>query len=144
MSCVAEADAAVMPLKLHGISSIISTATSLHPLSEIASCLWLSSLFWWCLCSLFVLFLTYLNEVKEVFRDIKNKKSTKDDGTSVEVLLWLRYGALNVLDCAINNSLSRGEFLACLKEALVIPQPSNFHPISLLLMLSKIFEKNCK
>ena len=102
--------------------------------------------------SSFCFFDTDKHEIKEVIREIKNKKSSGDDEVSAEVLLRLPDGVLDALSTAINESWAQGVFPACLKSALVIPLfkggdskvPSNFRPISLLPTLSKVIEKLVK
>lgn len=95
---------------------------------------------------------TNITELKQTFKELKNKKSSGTDEITVKIFENLNDGILEVLSQAINRSFYSGLFPNCLKTALVIPlhksgsydDPANFRPISLLPTLSKIIEKILK
>lgn len=100
----------------------------------------------------FVLETTNTFELIEVFKGIKNKKSSGYDDISIDLLKNLPDNALYVLCECFNVSFLTGIFPDCLKKAIVVPlhkggeldNACNYRPISLLSTLSKIVEKLVK
>ena len=90
-------------------------------------------------------------DVNEISRLIHNLKSTKQDQNSVTVGLFKRVSnhISPILADMINLSFSTGKFPTFLKVAKIIPvhksgdssRIQNFRPISILPLVSKIFEK---
>ena len=95
---------------------------------------------------------TNIDELKEIFRDIKNKNSSGIDDISVRIFEVLPECALNVLVKAINISFDQGSFPDILKTSIVTPlfkggdldNPADYRPVSLLPTSSKIIEKLVK
>ena len=93
-----------------------------------------------------------MEEVKQIFKEIKNWNAAGYDGISIRTLDCLPESALHALTYSINQSFVMGEFPVCLKSAVVVSlfkardmgDPSNFRPISLLSTLSKVIEKIVK
>lgn len=90
-----------------------------------------------------------VNEIKNVFGNFKNKRTSGWDDISVKILSQMPYNILEILINAINCSFQTGIFPSCLKMATVVPlhkggdydSPANFRPISMLPALSKVVEK---
>lgn len=91
---------------------------------------------------------TYI-ELRDVIRNLKNKKSRDTFGMTVELLKITRELLLAPLTKLINLSLMEKIFPSCLKGAIVVPifkkgdksNLSNYRPIFLLPVLSKVIEK---
>ena len=89
------------------------------------------------------------SEVSSVIQALKNGKSPGPNGMPIKLLKILESHISVHLSCLINESFVRGIFPDKLKIAKVIPvfkkglttKMSNFRPISLLSIFSKIFEK---
>ena len=88
-------------------------------------------------------------EVNKIISDLKNKTSYGLDGVSNVILKNLSTSLLAPLTILINRSLQTGIFPDCFKTALIKPLYKskendlieNYRPISLLSVISKIFEK---
>ena len=93
-----------------------------------------------------------IQELKKVLSEIKPNKAPGFDGISVKILLKLPDNALTILTEAINFSFCSGIFPKCLKLAKIVPifkggdhdSPSNYRPVALLPILSKVIEKLAK
>jgi hypothetical protein len=89
-----------------------------------------------------------MSDVSRAFRDIKST-AVGCDGISSRMLGPIMSSVLPVITFIINASLSSSEFPSAWKEANVIPlpkkaapaSPSDFRPISVLPLLSKVAEK---
>ena len=87
--------------------------------------------------------------VKKMITDIKSKSSFGHDGVSSILLKHLSPEIHKVLTCIINQSLMTGIFPESLKIAKISPifkkedphLTDNYRPISLLPVISKVFEK---
>ena len=92
--------------------------------------------------------ITY-NEVRDIINDIKNKKSSDIYGMTVTLIKTVKNIIIPPLTKLINQCISEGVFPKTLKKAIVTPifkkgdisALSNYRPISLLPIVSKIFEK---
>ena len=90
-----------------------------------------------------------VNDVLKVLSSFKPKSSAGDDNLSLKVLKLLKHKLASPLATLINQSLHQGLFPEALKLAKVIPLFkkgdascfNNYRPISLLLSVSKIYEK---
>ena len=89
-------------------------------------------------------------EVREIIRKLKNKNSKDLMGLNVTLIKSIKEIILYPLTKIINLCLQQSVFPKILKEALVIPiyknkgdtaDVSNYRPISILPVFSKIFEK---
>lgn len=92
---------------------------------------------------------TDLNEISKILNDMKPKKSSGHDGLSGWILKQLKDCITLPIVIAINKSIQSGEVPKSLKLAKVIPIYkakdkalfTNYRPISLLPVLSKVLEK---
>jgi len=88
-------------------------------------------------------------ELIETINSLANKKSSGTDGLSNCMLKKEKYVFARLLKPLINESINEGHFPEALKTAIVIPifkkgdtkNLNNYRPISLLPVISKIFEK---
>ena len=88
-------------------------------------------------------------EVSKILKNMKNKKSTGEDGISDEMLKCCSPIIEPHIATMFNNCIENRTFPHCFKTAKVIPlykkgdhkDPGNYRPITLLSSLSKIFEK---
>ena len=89
------------------------------------------------------------SDVLKVLSSFKSKNSAGDDNLSLKLLKLLKCTLASPLTALINQSLHQGLFPEALKLAKVIPLFkkgdsscfNNYRPISLLLSVSKIYEK---
>ena len=89
------------------------------------------------------------NDIANVFRELTSKSSTDINGLSIKMLKLVSTKLCFPLCVIVNQSLNTGIFPQSLKIAKVIPvfkkddntNLTNYRPISLLPVLSKIFEK---
>ncbi len=87
--------------------------------------------------------------LKDAIFSLKNSKSTGEDGIALQYIKDSLVITLPYIRTMINNSISTNTFPEQLKHALIIPihksgsksDPSNYRPISILSVLSKILEK---
>ena len=89
------------------------------------------------------------SEIMMLINNLPNKKSSGPDG--INNCLWkeLKENLVIPLEIVFNQSLSEGMFPNQMKEAHVVPlhkgksrnESNNYHPISLLITISKILEK---
>lgn len=88
-------------------------------------------------------------EVCSVIASLPNKRSTGYDGVTTDFIKKVGHVTSEILSALINISLNLGKFPNCLKSSVIIPVPkkgntaeiSNYRPISLLSVFSKIFER---
>ena len=88
-------------------------------------------------------------ENSKIIKNMKNKKSTVEDGISNEMLKCNPPIMEPRIATLFNNCFEEGIFPDCFKTAKVLPLckkgdrkvPGNYRPISFLGSLSKIFEK---
>lgn len=88
-------------------------------------------------------------EVSRVIQKLNSKKTCDANGISVWLLKQCFKNVLTPLTQLINSSFETGIFPSILKIAKVVPifkkddplQPSNYRPISILPVFSKVFEK---
>ena len=88
-------------------------------------------------------------EIVEIINSLSNKRSSGHDGLSNCMLKKEKYVFARLLKPLINASITQGNFPTGLKTANVIPifkkgditNLNNYRPISLLPVLSKVFEK---
>ena len=88
-------------------------------------------------------------EVCTIIKELKNKNSIGFDGIDVKILKHSAEIICKYLCIGLNKCISEGIFPRIMKIAKVIPihkegkkaSPSNYRPISILVNLSKIFEK---
>ena len=99
------------------------------------------------------LYSTNNSEVISAINSIKNGCSLgKSDMLNSELLKYVAYEISNILTYLINKSFTEGIFPESLKEAMIIPiykaggktDISNYRPISILNVLSKVYEKIMK
>lgn len=89
------------------------------------------------------------NDVREIIDNLKTKKSCDIYGLSVQTILSIKNQIVIPLTKLINICISEHTFPSCLKKAVVTPvfkkgdknTVDNYRPISLLPIISKIFEK---
>ena len=92
---------------------------------------------------------TSFDEVFKIIHKFKNKSSTGLDNTSPKVFKHFPDKVINCYVHIFNLSITQGKFIECFKTAKVVPvyksknkhEMSNFRPISLLPVASKILEK---
>ena len=90
-----------------------------------------------------------VNDISKIISKFEPKTSTGHDNISMKVFKRIAPSLLEPLACIINQSLSLGIFPRSLKIAKVIPLfkkendkiVHNYRPISLLPVISKVFEK---
>jgi len=88
-------------------------------------------------------------ELVKVIGSMKSKNSCGPDLLSNRMIKAEKYRFAKILKPLINDSIEQGVFPECLKSAIVIPiykkgntkDMNNYRPISLLSVLSKVFEK---
>lgn len=89
------------------------------------------------------------NEIINIINKLKNSNSTGIDEITTKIIKECSDSLIGILPHYINNAFSNGTFPDCLKIAKVIPiykkmgsrgDIKNFRPISLLNIISKIFE----
>ena len=88
-------------------------------------------------------------EVVKIIKSLKNKNSSGYDSLTNRMLKKEQYAIAKLVKPLINESIDEGIFPTCLKTANVIPifkkgdltNLNNYRPISLLPVLSKVFEK---
>lgn len=96
---------------------------------------------------IFILETTNVEELKQIFKEIKNKNSAGYDGISVRLLECLPEYALQALVDSINHSFVVGEFPTCLKDAVVVPLREVMWvilPIFVLFPFYPLFQKSLK
>jgi hypothetical protein len=89
------------------------------------------------------------SEILKIIKSLKNKYSSGFDGLSNAMLKREPHIFARLLTSLINKSIEEGVFPDCLKVANVIPiykkgektNLNNYRPISLLPVLSKVYEK---
>ena len=95
--------------------------------------------------------LLYTIDILSIINSLDSNKATGLDGISAKILKSAAHIVSPSLLEIINISLSSGQFPDPLKLAKVTPiykggskdDPTNYRPISLLSVLSKIIEKTC-
>ena len=88
-------------------------------------------------------------EIDQIIRNMQNKKRSRYDNISNQMLKWLRPVITRPLSIIFNMSLEHGIFPNSMKIAEIVPlhkggdetQCNNYRPISLLITISKILEK---
>ena len=93
---------------------------------------------------------TTRHEIKRIIKSLKPKQSSGHDGFSNKLIKDLLDEIASPLCLIFNKSLEEGVFPACMKMADVTPlfkskdrtNKTNYRPISLLLTISKVLEKN--
>ena len=88
-------------------------------------------------------------EISNLITNLPNKTSGGHDNISNIILKELHEPLLDILDYVINESLKQGVFPTIMKISEVVPLykagdcelVTNYRPISLLMMISKILEK---
>ena len=88
-------------------------------------------------------------EIKQNIDGLPNKKSSRCDNISNTLLKSLKTSISYPLHIIFSQSISTGVFPDEMKEAEVVPlyknkemdKVINYHPISLLMMISKLLEK---
>jgi hypothetical protein len=97
--------------------------------------------------------LVHENEIKDIIKSLANKKAPGNDGISNKILKQLPDNCLTFIKSILNACLKLGYFPAAWKTAKIIPilkpgktasDPASYRPISLLIGLSKLFEKILK
>ena len=90
-----------------------------------------------------------IDEVKKIISKLKPKGSSGQDGISSALLKEINLTTANIITLIINQSISTGIFPDKLKVAKIVPifkkdnphLTGNYRPISLLPVISKVFEK---
>ena len=90
-------------------------------------------------------------EIETIINNLAPKKSSGHDGISNKLLKDIGSALCYPLQIIFNKSLELGRFPDIMKLADVVPlyknkgkdYCTNYRPISLLLTISKILEKNC-
>ena len=90
-----------------------------------------------------------IDEVKKIISKLKPKGSSGQDGISSALLKDINFTTVNIITLIINQSISTGIFPDKLKVAKIVPifkkdnphLTGNYRPISLLPVISKVFEK---
>jgi hypothetical protein len=88
-------------------------------------------------------------DIVKIIKTLKNKNSCGPDLLSNRMLKAKKFAFARILKPLINESIVKGVFPDCLKTATVIPifkkgntdDLNNYRPISLLPVMSKVFEK---
>jgi hypothetical protein len=91
-------------------------------------------------------------EVLNYIRSLSNSKSTGSDDISNKILKEVALNIVDILAFLFNKSICSGIFPDGLKQSIVLPlhkkgdqcNIANYRPISLLSVISKIFEKSMK
>ncbi len=89
---------------------------------------------------------TTQQEITEIFRSIKGKKTTDHDGLSSDLMKMLSERLAYPTRTPINRSIKEGHVPNCMKTAKILPlykskeknQMTNYRPILMLPALSKI------
>ena len=86
-----------------------------------------------------------ISDVRRTILDLKNSKSVDIYGLSTALIKQCREPLLYPLKCLLNSSITSGIFPDLLKAAAVVPIPkkngNDLRPISILPIISKVFEK---
>ena len=98
------------------------------------------------------LFPTSMAEIEKLIKALKSKDSKGYDDISNRILKKIYPGILIALEIIFNKSLQEGAFPKNMKLSIVKPlykgkdktEIINYRPISLLPVISKVLEKNCK
>ena len=88
-------------------------------------------------------------DIVKIITSLKNKNSSGPDLLSNRMIKTEKYAFAKLLKPLINESIAKGIFPESLKSAIVIPifkkgscqNMNNYRPISLLPVMSKVFEK---